>query len=80
MENKNSDFKLVYCPVLNKDIDPCLCYEARFGISNILKPAGVSDDDTMKVCRNNCNKIRGFIEIEEIDVGSTVAEKTVPYQ
>ena len=57
-----SDFEPVFCPVLKKDIDPCNCYEARFGISNILESAGVADDDVMKVCRANCKKIRRFVE------------------
>jgi len=80
MDNKNSDFKPVYCPVLKEDIDPCLCYETRFGLSNILKSAGVSENDAMKVCRNSCKKIRGFVELEIVEKGSAVAEKTVPYQ
>ena len=62
MTNNDSDFEPVLCPVLNKKIDPCLCYETRFGISNILKNAGVSDADAMKICRENCIKIRGFVE------------------
>ncbi|MCL2628240.1 MAG: hypothetical protein FWD44_06060 [Oscillospiraceae bacterium] len=80
MKNNNSEFNPVYCPVLKKDIDPCLCYETRFGISNILEPVGVSENDAMTVCRNNCNRIRGFIEKSAIETSSAVAEKNVPYR
>jgi len=80
MEKNVSEFKPVFCPVLNEDVDPRLCYETRFGIINILGAAGVSEDDSMKVCRSNCNKIRGFVENDILEDSSAVAEKNMHYQ
>jgi len=80
MDNKTSEFIPVFCPVLKENVDPRLCYETRFGITNILKSVGISEDDSMNVCRENCKKIRGFIENATVIRGNAVAEESVPYQ
>ena len=38
------EYQQIYCPMLNRDIDPVYCSEAVAVVDELLKPTAIEDD------------------------------------